>query len=129
MNRTVSQATKNLLLFLISPLLCATLALAQPYGYDDYEYDRRNDYQRERTQEERWKIERERDRLSDERADLEQQRRDIERQKRELATAPAPVAERCPSGFSPSEQKCSREERRRGCKDMRLPGGLGCVKR
>ncbi len=36
------------------------------------------------------------------------------------------AAERCPSGFSPSEQKCSVEERRRGCKDMRLPGGLGC---
>jgi hypothetical protein len=37
--------------------------------------------------------------------------------------------ETCPSGFRPSEQKCSPEERRRGCKDMRLPGGLGCVKR
>lgn len=37
--------------------------------------------------------------------------------------------ETCPPGFRPSEQKCSPEERRRGCKDMRLPGGLGCVKR
>jgi hypothetical protein len=37
--------------------------------------------------------------------------------------------ETCPPGFSPSEQKCSNEERRRGCKDMRLPGGLGCVRR
>jgi hypothetical protein len=35
----------------------------------------------------------------------------------------------CPPGFRPSEQKCSPEERRRGCKDMRLPSGLGCVKR
>ena len=35
----------------------------------------------------------------------------------------------CPPGFRPSEQKCSPEERRRGCKDMRLPNGLGCVKR
>lgn len=35
----------------------------------------------------------------------------------------------CPPGFQPSEQKCSPEERRRGCKDMRLPGGLGCVRR
>ncbi len=41
----------------------------------------------------------------------------------------ANAIERCPSGFRPSEQKCSVEERRRGCKDMRLPGGLGCVKR
>ena len=37
--------------------------------------------------------------------------------------------ETCPPGFRPSEQKCSVEERRRGCKDMRLPGGLGCVTR
>lgn len=35
----------------------------------------------------------------------------------------------CPAGFRPSEDKCSVEERRRGCKDMRLPNGLGCVNR
>lgn len=35
----------------------------------------------------------------------------------------------CPAGFRPSEQKCSQAERARGCKDMRLPSGLGCVKR
>ncbi|MFN4894536.1 MAG: hypothetical protein ACK5GN_09155 [Pseudomonadota bacterium] len=39
------------------------------------------------------------------------------------------VREECPAGFRPSEQKCSTEERRMGCKDMRLPGGLGCVRR
>ena len=38
-------------------------------------------------------------------------------------------AEHCPSGFQPSEQKCSQAERRNGCKDIRLPGGLGCVNR
>lgn len=43
--------------------------------------------------------------------------------------APAATQDRCPSGFQPSEQKCSVEERRRGCKDMRLPSGLGCVRR
>jgi hypothetical protein len=37
--------------------------------------------------------------------------------------------ERCPAGFQPSEQKCSPDERRRGCKDIRLPNGLGCVRR
>jgi hypothetical protein len=54
----------------------------------------------------------------------------------ELAKAQASVIDRnparqdqCPAGFRPSEQKCSVEERRRGCKDMRLPSGLGCVKR
>ena len=56
----------------------------------------------------------------------------------ELAKAQASVLDknsasarqdRCPAGFRPSEQKCSVEERRRGCKDMRLPSGLGCVAR
>ena len=42
---------------------------------------------------------------------------------------PARRAETCPAGFSPSEQKCSQDERRRGCKDIRMDGGLGCVKR
>jgi hypothetical protein len=42
---------------------------------------------------------------------------------------PQPMQERCPAGFQPSEQKCSPDERRRGCKDIRLPSGLGCVKR
>ncbi len=42
---------------------------------------------------------------------------------------PTAAPERCPSGFSPSENKCSSAERKKGCKDMRLPGGLGCVRR
>ena len=45
------------------------------------------------------------------------------------ANKPAPKVETCPNGFQPSERKCSQDERRHGCKDMRLPGGLGCVKR
>jgi|GEM_PF-1601128 len=40
-----------------------------------------------------------------------------------------PSTDRCPAGFQPSEQKCSPDERRRGCKDVRTPSGLGCVKR
>ena len=39
------------------------------------------------------------------------------------------ATERCPAGYQPSEQKCSPQERRRGCKDIRLPNGLGCVRR
>lgn len=35
---------------------------------------------------------------------------------------------RCPAGFTPREQRCSNAERARGCKDMRLPNGQGCVK-
>lgn len=45
------------------------------------------------------------------------------------STRPLQVREECPPGFKPSENKCRPDERRRGCKDMRLPGGLGCVKR
>ncbi len=45
------------------------------------------------------------------------------------ANRPLHVREECPPGFRQSEQKCSPDERRRGCKDMRLPGGLGCVRR
>ena len=42
---------------------------------------------------------------------------------------PEPIIERCPAGFQPSENKCRPDERRHGCKDIRLPGGLGCVHR
>jgi hypothetical protein len=42
---------------------------------------------------------------------------------------PQPQQDRCPAGFQPSEQKCSPRERERGCKDVRLPSGLGCVRR
>lgn len=45
------------------------------------------------------------------------------------SSRPLAVRDECPAGFRPSEQKCSPDERRRGCKDMRLPSGLGCVKR
>lgn len=37
-------------------------------------------------------------------------------------------AGRCPAGFTPREQRCSNAERARGCKDMRLSNGQGCVK-
>lgn len=99
-------------------------------GYNDpyYDYDR-DEYYRER----------ERDRIRDEQKDLDRERRKLDRERDELERQrerasrppppPPPPVERCPSGFSPSERKCSKEERKRGCKDMRLPGGLGCVSR
>jgi hypothetical protein len=37
--------------------------------------------------------------------------------------------DRCPQGYQQSEQKCSNEERRHGCKDIRLNSGIGCVRR
>lgn len=102
-----------------------------PYNsYNDpYDY-RRDDYYRdreyERRQRDRREIERERDRLEEERRRLERERN---RPAPPVYQPPQQREERCPSGFSPSENKCSVEERRRGCKDMRLPGGLGCVRR
>lgn len=119
-------------------IICVVIALTScadlnngPYGgggygndpyrggsrYDDY--DRHEDWRRER---ERRELDRERDRLDDERRRLEEERR-------RSAATPPPQQERCPAGFSPSEHKCSSDERRRGCKDMRMPGGLGCVRR
>lgn len=125
-------------LILSSLLLClsACVAPSSDGGYRDPSYGGynngryNNDYDRYDERRERREIERERDRLEDERRRLEQERRDQNRPVyRPSSPPPARAPERCPSGFSPSENKCSQEERRRGCKDMRLPGGLGCVKR
>jgi hypothetical protein len=124
---------------------CAELGAYDPYpsgGYrdpygDSYRYDRGDDYyssrERDRARRARKEAEYERERLEDERERLEDERRRIDQERHRAPPPPAyqppPREERCPSGFTPSENKCSSEERRRGCKDMRLPGGLGCVKR
>lgn len=121
-----------IILLLVSLAIFSSQALAEPYGYDSGfggrdsrdrydDYDDRRDIERERRE-----LDRERDRLEYERSRIEAERH---REQPRYDPAPARVQERCPSGFSPSENKCSQEERRRGCKDMRLPGGLGCVKR
>lgn len=93
---------------------------SQPYYGGGY-YD--NGYYRG----ERRELEQERRRLQDERERLDRERQ--QQDYRPLPPAARPAPERCPPGFSQSEQKCSSEERRRGCRDMRLPGGLGCVDR
>ena len=80
---------------------------------------------------------RERARLEEERRRLERERQRLEREReqqntyRPLPPAPRPPVqyERCPAGFSPSEIKCSKEERKHGCQDIRMPSGLGCVRR
>jgi hypothetical protein len=89
------------------------------YGGSPYS-DRR---ERERLEEERRRLERERERL-----ERERERQDSYRPPPPPARPPASY-DRCPAGFTPSEDKCSREERKRGCKDIRMPSGLGCVKR
>lgn len=64
--------------------------------------------------------------------DLTQKGLDLALEQDRVLGQKAPIQasqDRCPAGYSPSEQKCSQEERRRGCKDIRLPSGLGCVRR
>lgn len=73
----------------------------------------------------------ERDRYyDDERRDLERERRKLEEERRRLeeerAHAQQP-AETCPPGMRPG--RCNDNQRSRGCKDFRLPGGLGCMTR
>ena len=91
-------------------------------GYNDpYRYSR----ERERLEEERERLERERERLERER----HWQQNPVNQPAARPAPPPPSSDRCPPGFSPSENKCSRAERARGCKDIRMPSGLGCVNR
>ena len=119
-------------------LLSGCVELADNGGgpsYDDYSYGYDSDYRRrDALERERDRARRERHELREERERAEEERERLERERERHAHLPPPPPpprreERCPSGFSPSENKCSKEERRRGCQDMRLPGGLGCVKR
>lgn len=93
------------------------------YGHDAYDHRR----ERDRDRWERRELERERERLEEERERLEEERR--RDQGSYAPPPPPPPQDRCPPGYSPSERKCSPDERRRGCKDIRLPSGLGCVNR
>lgn len=120
------------LLILIALNLIATAwtpmtALADHRDWFDNSYDRDNDYYRDR---DRYELERERDRLDEERYRLQREREELDRERyNQNSQINIITPEHCPSGYTPSEQKCSQEERRRGCKDIRLPGGLGCVRR
>lgn len=102
-----------------------------PYRYDDsYNYRDRDhyhdSYERRRAREERRRLEAERQRLEAERRRLEEARR---KKKKHSKPHIKPKKETCPPGFRPSERKCTKKERKHGCKDIRLPGGLGCVNR
>ena len=85
----------------------------------DYRSDERSDYdsEYEETRRERRKLEQEREKLKEEREQLQDEReQNIRRQ---------PV-ESCPSGFHPGSHRCTAEDRKRGCKDMRMQGGTTC---
>lgn len=135
MKRTVIRASHLILPFML--LWSAGCAqLNDPYfdpGYRPYDqrYDDRYDYRRDRYYEERRELQRERERAEAERRRLEEERLRAERAREQYSASPPPAAqpERCPPGFTPSEIKCTPQERKRGCKDVRLPGGLGCVRR
>ena len=118
--------------------------LSQPYNqqtrYDPYpppSYDTRYDNYRtrqewERRRTEELELKRERERLRRERRQLEEERRRIREHEHSSPHRPVPrptVRQQCPPGFSPSERKCTAQERKRGCKDIRLNSGLGCVHR
>jgi len=96
-------------------------------GYDGNVYDRGpyygdDPYRAEREQRE---LERERLRLQDERERLESERR-LNESRGRFAPEKAPAAETCPQGFHPGTHRCSPEDRKRGCKDMKMPGGTTC---
>jgi len=123
------------LLLLIALTACAELnnpyyqdpyynepSYSNPYYYDDSYYNRK----------ERERLERERRRLEWEREKLEKEReRERRNHLRGRPSAPPLAPMNCPSGFSPSNSKCSDKERRSrgGCRDMRLPNGQLCVDR
>ncbi len=95
--------------------------------YDDYR--RRQDWERRRDAE----LRREREELRRERRELEEERkrdREDHHHTPPHSPLPRPTAHlQCPPGFSQSERKCTVEERRKGCKDIRMSNGLGCVRR
>lgn len=95
--------------------------------YDDGRYNPRYTSGRDRyyNERERDRIENERRDLAIERDRLERERERLERQKDREARRPAPQApETCPSGWRPGS--CSKKDRKHGCKDKRMPRGLGC---
>lgn len=79
----------------------------------DRERENERDRQRERDREEQ-----QRRRVEEERARQEAQRQYEQRQQ-----------DHCPAGFHETNRKCSDNERRHGCKDIKTPSGLRCINR
>lgn len=83
-----------------------------------------------------WGYNRERDRLHAERERLRDERRRLEDDRESMREAEearrrqeeARKNDRCPSGFYRTEKRCSKEERRRGCQDLKSPGGNACLR-
>ena len=107
-----------------------------PSRYDDDDYYRRREYERDRREEERrdherHEIRRERDRLEHEREEAdrrrerereEQRRREHEREEQRRNVPP------CDAGWSVRSNGCSKDERKHGCQDKRGPNNDTCVR-
>lgn len=91
-------------------------------GYYGNSYDR-DRYEYERAREERRKLRDERERIEDERERLA-----AEQRRQEHARTPPPPKEQCPPGFRVNTGgRCTDKERKNGCRDIRMPGGLTCI--
>ncbi len=89
-------------------------------SYDDYRDDRSRTRDRiDEARDERYELEREVERNRELRAQIERER--VQQQ--------SAAVEHCPQGFVPGNYRCTNEDRRRGCKDMRMPGGTTCNSR
>jgi hypothetical protein len=145
---TYIRRVPSVFIFVLGVGLLASLSACGPYdpnyggpyggynggyngGYYNDGWEARRDIDRSR--QERRELERERERAQAERERLERERSNSHGGWRNPPppppSRPAPQVDRCPPGFSPSERKCSPDERRRGCRDIRTPSGLGCVSR
>jgi len=103
-----------------------------PYYYGGYPppgvgsdyYRHRHRYRYRQRQEDR-------ERLREERKELREDRREFEREKKRFEQeqkSSRPVREQCPPGFSPGG-RCTKKERKAGCKDLRTASGIPCIKR
>ncbi|MBX7143146.1 MAG: hypothetical protein K1X79_01725 [Oligoflexia bacterium] len=108
---------------------------SDPY-YDHDRYDHHDRYDRERDRwndREKHRLDRERHELEEERRRLEEERERQEREKHERPqhdfSPPQPPPQdqlHCPPGTHPSTHRCTKEERKRGCKDYGAGDGRGC---
>lgn len=123
-----------LLLMVVSLVGCAEL-FDNAGGYGDDGYYQRRSYDYDPYYNDGWQREqfRRSRRLNQREEELHEEQRRLQAERDQLEATRRATASRqretCPAGFRPSENKCSAKERRRGCRDMRLPGGLGCVSR
>lgn len=92
------------------------------YRNEDYRY--RDRYEQDRLYRERRELDRERERLDRERREMDRRYDHRDEPRHQRPTRSNDVVEHCPSGWKPG--RCSDRDRKKGCKDKRMPLGLGC---